>query len=374
MVSYSNSAQGQTDDSNQLLQNSEANVGNTSEDRISASPEISLDKEPAPPLTRLTDRRYNHKTHLKGSKLSPTIVSAPVTGIESGVSGIENRIRKLTENLKGESPEIMREATYELRLLAKDEENRILIASCEAITPLVDLLLSEDLTIQENAVTALLNLSISDNNKLIIASAEAIEPLIHVLRTGTPEARENSAATLTSLSKFQENKIKIGNSGAIGPLVDLLGNGTPQGKKDAATALFNLSTATENRAGIVSSGAVKHLIDLMDPATGMVDRATVVLANIATIPEGRTAIAQAGGIPLLVEAIELSSPRGKENAAAALSHFCSDSNKYCREVLEEGAGPPLVALSMSGTARAKEKAFKILGHLRNLQRVYGRRV
>ncbi|XP_074306477.1 U-box domain-containing protein 4-like [Silene latifolia] len=259
-------------------------------------------------------------------------------------SGIETHIRKLTEDLKA-------------RLLAKDDHNRILIASCGDITVLVELLFSTDMIIQENSVTALLNVSLTDtdNNRLMIANSEAIEVLVHVLRTGTNRARENSAATIISLTKFEDNKIRIGKSGAIGPLVDLLENGTLQGKKDAATALFNLSTATVNSSSIIESGAVKHLIGLMDPALGMVDRATVVLANLATVPEGRTVIAQAGGIPLLVEAIELGSPRGKENAAAALSHFCLDSNKYCRKVLDEGAGPPLVALSLSGTPRAKEK-------------------
>ncbi|XP_074308815.1 U-box domain-containing protein 4-like [Silene latifolia] len=368
MVSYSDLVPEQTGDSTQLLQNSETD-DKMIKDRIPASTEITPHKDPVS-LTTITDLRQNRKTRLKQLKPSPVIISAMVNDTRSGA---ETHVRKLTEDLKSESPEIIREAAFELRLLAKDEGNRILIPSCGAITVLVDLLFSPDLIIQENAVTAILNLSISDNNKLMIANSGAIEALVHVLRTGTPGARENSAATLTSLTKFDDNKIRIGKSGAIGPLVDLLENGTLQGKKDAATALFNLSTATVNRSSIIESGAVKHLIGLMDPALGMVDRATVVLANLATVPEGRTAIAQAGGIPLLVEAIELGSPRGKENAAAALSHFCSDSNKYCRKVLDEGAGPPLVALSLSGTPRAKEKAIKTLSHLRNLQRVYGSR-
>ncbi|KAL9229806.1 hypothetical protein vseg_005235 [Gypsophila vaccaria] len=341
-------------------------------DQRPATAEINLVEEPIA-LSSLSNERRNREVRLKPSKLSPNIVSTRVTDMRNGA--IETHVRELVETLKCTSLENVREATSELRLLAKDDENRILVASYGGIAPLVELLLSTDLMTQEHAVTALLNLSISDNNKMMIANADAIGPLIHVLRTGSPEARENAAATLSSLSKFDPNKTEIGSSGAIGPLVELLVNGSLQGKKDAATALYNLSQATENRSSIVNSGAVKHLIDLMDPATGLVDRATVILANLATIPEGRTAIAQAGGIPLLVEAVELGSPRGKENAAAALWLFCSDSksNRYCKRVLEEGGRPPLVALSISGTARAKEKAIKILDHLRNLQRAYARR-
>jgi HEAT repeat protein len=225
---------------------------------------------------------------------------------------------------------------------------------------LVGLLHSPDAKIQENAVTALLNLSINDNNKIAIANADAVDPLIHALETGNPEAKENAAATLFSLSVIEENKVRIGRSGAVKPLVDLLGNGTPRGKKDAATALFNLSILHENKGRIVQADAVRHLVDLMDPAAGMVDKAVAVLANLATIPEGRTAIGQARGIPALVEVVELGSARGKENAAAALLQLCTNSNRFCSIVLQEGAVPPLVALSQSGTPRAREKVCHLI--------------
>ncbi|KAH9605551.1 hypothetical protein KSS87_014727 [Heliosperma pusillum] len=358
MVLHSDLAVEDTVETDQHLPRLEAdalsNVGMPSNDQRPASAETTPPKHPVS-LSKIADKRYNRKIRLRPSKLSPIIMPIPDTG--SYTAAIETHVRKLVENLKNTSLETIIEAAFELRLMAKDEDNRILIASCDGINPLIELLRSLDLTIQEHAVTALLNLSISDNNKIIIANSDAIEPLIHVLQTGTPEARENAAATFSSLCKFDEINIRIGSSGGIVPLVELLANGSPQGKKDAATALFNLSTVTENKLGIAKSGAVKHLIDLMDPTMGLVDRATVVLANIATIPEGRSAIAQGGGIPLLVEAIELGSPRVKENAAAALWLFCSDSksNRYSRRLLEEGAAPPLVALSTSGTARAKEK-------------------
>ncbi|KAJ1703802.1 hypothetical protein LUZ63_003581 [Rhynchospora breviuscula] len=298
----------------------------------------------------------------QSDRLVPRIVPSPSAESRPDLAEVETKVRKLIEDLKSDSVDIQRAAAMELRLLAKHNmENRIVIANCGAIAPLVGLLHSADLGTQEHAVTALLNLSINDNNKIAIASAEAIEPLIHVLQTGNPEAKENSAATLFSLSVIEENKVRIGRSGAIAPLVELLGNGTPRGKKDAATALFNLSIFHENKARIVQAGAVRHLVDLMDPAAGMVDKAVAVLANLATIPEGRNAIGQNDGIPLLVEVVELGSARGKENAAAALLHLCTNSNRFCSQVLQEGAVPPLVALSQSGTPRAKEKVSVIDG-------------
>ncbi|KAG2576220.1 hypothetical protein PVAP13_6NG014617 [Panicum virgatum] len=248
------------------------------------------------------------------------IISSSSMDARSDLSAIENQVRKLIEDLRSDSVDVQRSAASELRLLAKHNmENRIVIANCGAVN----------------------------------------------LLTGNPEAKENSAATLFSLSVIEENKVRIGRSGAIKPLVDLLGNGTPRGKKDASTALFNLSILHENKGRIVQADAVKHLVELMDPAAGMVDKAVAVLANLATIPEGRTAIGQARGIPALVEVVELGSARGKENAAAALLQLCTNSNRFCSIVLQEGAVPPLVALSQSGTPRAREKAQALLSYFRS---------
>ncbi|KAE8704121.1 U-box domain-containing protein 4 [Hibiscus syriacus] len=368
----SDSPQGAVGDANETSEthltayNSDVSGEVKSDSQPTVSSVVSQREPEFPP--RLVEARSRSQTIWRrpSERFIPRIVSSP--GVENGadLSGIETQVKKLVDDLKSTSVDNQREATTQLRLLAKhNTDNRIIIANCGAITLLVDLLRSPDTKIQENTVTALLNLSINDNNKTAIADANAIEPLIHVLETGSPEAKENSAATLFSLSVIEDNKVKIGRSGAIEPLVDLLGNGTPRGKKDAATALFNLSIFHENKARIVQAGAVRHLVDLMDPAAGMVDKAVAVLANLATVPEGRNAIGQEGGIPVLVEVVELGSVRGKENAAAALLQLCTTSGRFCSMVLQEGAVPPLVALSQSGTPRAREKAQALLTYFRS---------
>jgi len=359
MVAETNLAQRLSGDANQVSQSSTVNSPDSSgELREEPAGLISSSRREPEFGMRIMDHRSRNQSIWRRSseRLLPRIVPTPSNETRSDLSETEAQVKKLVEDLKSDSIEAQREATAQLRLLAKHNmDNRIVIANCGAISLLVDLLQSTDPKTQENAVTALLNLSINDNNKIAIANANAIEPLIHVLQTGTPEARENSAATLFSLSVVEENKARIGRSGAIGPLVDLLRDGTPRGKRDAATALFNLSIFHENKARIVHAGAVRYLVELMDPAAGMVDKAVAVLANLATIPEGRTAIGQAGGIPVLVEVVELGSARGKENAAAALLQLCTTTSRFCSMVLQEGAVPPLVALSQSGTPRAKEK-------------------
>lgn len=279
-----------------------------------------------------------------------------------------SHVKKLIEDLHSQSIEMQTTAAEELRLLTKhNNENRIIVGQCGAVTPLLLLLYSDVKVTQEHAVTALLNLSINEDNKVLIMEAGVIEPLIHVLNTGNDSAKENSAATLFSLSVIENNKARIGRSGAVKALVDLLASGTLRGKKDAATALFNLSIFHENKARIVQAGAVKFLVQLMEDAEGMVDKAVALLSNLSTIHEGRLEIARAGGIPLLVEIVETGSQRGRENAASILLQLCLYSTKLCTLVLQEGAVPPLVGLSQSGTPRAREKAQQLLSHFRNMR-------
>ncbi|KAH9304416.1 hypothetical protein KI387_008820, partial [Taxus chinensis] len=271
---------------------------------------------------------------------------------------LEVVVKSLVEDLNaGKSIESQRNAAAELRLLAKNKmENRVMIGRAGAIKPLVFLLHSIDPQTQENIVTALLNISLCDSNKTEITSAGAIKPLIHVLKTGTSVAKQNAACTLLSLSLVDENKISIGASGAIPPLVTLLINGSSRGKKDAATTLYTLSSVHQNKDRVIRAGAIKPLVDLMaDSSSGMVDKAVVVLSNLASVPDGKNAIVDAGGIPVLVEILEGGSQKGKEYATATLLHICADSYLYRTLVSREGAIPPLVELSQSGTTRAKHK-------------------
>ncbi|KAK4776013.1 hypothetical protein SAY87_023974 [Trapa incisa] len=330
---------------------------------------LGTNRESEFPPQMTVSRSQNHIiSRLPSEGSSPGIFPVSAAEAKPDISGIEIKVKMLVEDLQNGSLESQRQSTAELRLLAKDVDNRIVIANCGAVNVLIGMLNSHDASVQENAVTAILNLSINEKNKAAIASAHAIEPLIHVLKTGSPEARENSAAALYSISVTEDSKVRIGRSGAIAPLVDLLGNGTPRGKKDAVRALLNLSFVHENKVRIVKEGAVKYLVGLMVPDAGIVDKAVAVLANLAKILEGRIEICREGGIPLLVDVVELGSARGKENATSALLHLCTNNSKYCSVVLQEGALPPLVALSQFGTPRAKEKAHALIKHLRDQRR------
>ncbi|OIT19167.1 u-box domain-containing protein 1 [Nicotiana attenuata] len=139
---------------------------------------------------------------IKKCKKAIDYVSATKAAIYAGKIPVEFLVGKLATG----SPDIQRQATSELRLLAKTGmDNRRIIAQSGAIPFLMTLVGSRDIRIRKNAVTPLLNLSIHENNKILIMSAGVIDSLIEVLQCGkTMEARENATASIFSLFVIDE--------------------------------------------------------------------------------------------------------------------------------------------------------------------------
>ncbi|XP_019192466.1 PREDICTED: U-box domain-containing protein 1-like [Ipomoea nil] len=265
------------------------------------------------------------------------------------------------------SPDIQRQAAYELRLLAKTGmDNRRTIAEAGAIPFLVTLLSSHDPRLQENAVTALLNLSIHENNKILIMSAGAMDTIIHVLQSGkTMEARENAAAAIFSLSIIDDYKVIIGSRPtAIPALVGLLGEGTTAGKRDAATALFNLALYDVNKVNVVLAGAVPLLINLlMDDKAGITDDALAVLALLLGCSEGLKEIRKSRVfVPLLVDLLRFGSSKGKENSITLLLGLCKDGGEEVagKLLMNPRSIPSLQQLAANGSLRARRKADALL--------------
>ncbi|KAI4306478.1 hypothetical protein L6164_029752 [Bauhinia variegata] len=265
------------------------------------------------------------------------------------------------------SPDIQRQAAYELRLLAKTGmDNRRIIAEAGAIPFLVTLLGSNDPRIQEHAVTAFFNLSIFDNNKLLIMAAGAVDSILEVLESGkTMEARENAAAAIFSLSMVDDFKVTIGaRPRAIPSLVRLLREGTPVGQKDAIAALFNLAVYNPNKVGIIYAGTVPLLMDLlMDDKAGITDDSLAVLALLMGCCQGLEQIRDSKVlVPLLIDLLRFGSAKGKENSITLLLGLCKEEGELvARRLLANPRSiPSLQSLAADGSLRARRKADALL--------------
>lgn len=270
---------------------------------------------------------------------------------------LQPTVKLCVDGLQSSSIALKRSAAAKLRLLAKHRaDNRAVIGETGAVPVLIPLLRCSDPITQEHAVTALLNLSLHESNKTLITNAGGVKSLIYVLKTGTETSKQNAACALLSLALIDENKLSIGACGAIPPLVALLINGSTRGKKDALTTLYKLCSVKLNKERAVSAGAVRPLVRVVgEEGTGLVEKAMVVLSSLAAIEMGREAIVEEGGIGAFVEAIEDGSDKGKEFAVLTLVQLCGESVTNRGLLVREGAIPPLVALTQTGTAKAKHK-------------------
>ncbi|CAA2933771.1 U-box domain-containing 17 [Olea europaea subsp. europaea] len=271
----------------------------------------------------------------------------------------------LVEQLANGTAKAKTVAAREIRLLAKSgRENRACVAEAGAIPFLKTLLSSSDAFAQENSVTAMLNLSIYDKNKSRIMDIEGcLGSIVEVLRSGhTTEARENAAATLFSLSAVHDYKKQIAEEdGAVEALAGLLIEGTPRGKKDAVTALFNLSTHTENCVRMIESGAMTALVGALG-CECVSEEAAGALALIVRQPVGAEAVGnEEMAVAGLIGMMRCGTPRGKENAVAALLELCRSGGSVATERVRKA--PELAGLLQSllftGTKRARRKAVSL---------------
>ncbi|KAI3745277.1 hypothetical protein L1987_58388 [Smallanthus sonchifolius] len=291
--------------------------------------------------------------------------------MSEGQNAFIDEVSLLVQNMSSSQLSTQSQAVEKIRMLSKEHpENRILIANCGAIPPLVKLLYSPNQKVKEHSVTALLNLSLDEANKRLIAREGAIPAVIEVLQTGTDEARENSAATLFSLSMLNENKVMIGCLKGIPPLVKLLQHGSIRGKKDAATALFNLSLNQSNKTRAIKAGIIEPLLHLLkDKSLGMVDEALSILSLLAKQPEGQTGIGQLSVIETLVGFVKDGTPKNKECATAVLLELGLNNSSLILAALQYGVYDHLVELSKSGTSRAQRKANALLQQMTKCEHI-----
>uniref|UniRef100_A0A7N0V036 RING-type E3 ubiquitin transferase n=1 Tax=Kalanchoe fedtschenkoi TaxID=63787 RepID=A0A7N0V036_KALFE len=291
---------------------------------------------------------------------------------DSTTTELKQEISSLVQGLSTCHIDGKRKAISKLRKLSKENpENRVVIANCGGIPPLVKHLSHPESKIQEETVTALLNLSINEANKRLIGAEGAIPGIIKILQTGTtPEARENSAAALFSLSMLDENKEMIGSAKGVPPLVALLKHGSPRGKKDAATALFNLSLSQANKSRAVRAGIIPPLLRILkDKSLNMVDEALSILLLLASHPEGLREMGTLPFIENLVAIIRDGTPKNKECATSLLLALGLNNSSLTLAALQYGVYDHLMEIRSSGTNRAQRKASSLLQHMSNCEHI-----
>ncbi|KAK8476151.1 hypothetical protein V6N13_128034 [Hibiscus sabdariffa] len=265
------------------------------------------------------------------------------------------------------------EAARDVRkvVMKSSGKTRSKFAAAGVIPPLVSMLSGPNLDARQASLLALLNLAVrNERNKVNIVTAGAVPPLVELLKLQNNGLRELATAAMLTLSAAAPNKSAIASSGAAPFLVQILSSGSVQGKVDAVNALHNLSTCKENSVPILDAKAVSPLINLLKECkkySKFAEKTTALLESLSKSEEGRVAITETdGGILTLVETVEDGSLLSTQHAVGALLSLCeSCREKYRDLILNEGAIPGLLRLTVEGTNIARERARTLLDLLRD---------
>lgn len=198
--------------------------------------------------------------------------------------------------------------------------------------------------------------------------------LLNLLQSRSEAVAELSVAAILILSSCSANRPEIASSQTIGTLTEIIGRTghSVQAKLDAISTLQNLTKLGQTVPLIVAQGGVSSLVEFMiswEKSSEAVEKAAMLLETVVESSEDaldKTATSSSR-IRALVEVIEDGTPQGKEHGAAVLLLTCR--RKGCRElILQEGAIPGLLQLSVDGTRRARAIAEKLLLLLRDRDR------
>ncbi|PWA39196.1 ARM repeat superfamily protein [Artemisia annua] len=284
----------------------------------------------------------------------------------------------ISDKLKnGDDLEMKIEAAREIRSMIRNRNNsgeqiRSKFGGAGVIKPLVGMLSLENDDAVEVSLLALLNLaSKNKRNKEEIVTYGAISSLVNILKfQNTSNLGELAIAAILTLSASSNNKAAIVNSEAIPLLIQIISSGTIQGRADAVNALHNLATSKQEPTIILDTIATSPLIGILKECkkySKFAERATALIEIISKSQEGINAITNAeDGILTLVETVEGGSLVSKEHALSVLLTLCiSSRSKYRELILNEGAIPGLLRLTIDGTHQGQSKAKMLLGLLRD---------
>ncbi|CAN6878084.1 unnamed protein product [Brassica oleracea] len=236
-----------------------------------------------------------------------------------------------SELLTNGDEEMVYRALREIRVLTKTGSfNRSCLVEAGCVSPLLNLLTSEDSRIQESAMAGLLNLSKHVAGKDEIAG-EGLGIIVEILNEGAKtETRLYAASALFYLSSVEDYSLLIGEHPDAIPGLMRIVTGDEYGdsaKRNALLAVMGLLMQSENHWRVLAAGAVPALLDLLrDEETGgeLTADCLATLAKLAEYPDGTIGVIRRGGLKLAVKILSSSevSPGVKQHCVGLVLNLC----------------------------------------------------
>ncbi|KAF7838345.1 U-box domain-containing protein 19-like [Senna tora] len=265
---------------------------------------------------------------VKSQSPSRDIAKTAVAGSPAAAHAIQFLSWFLARRLVFGTNEQRNKAAYEVRLLARSNLfNRSCLVQVGAVSPLVNLLETDERSTQENAIAALLKLSKHNRGKEAIMENRGIAPILKVLKNGkSSESRQIAAAIIFYLSSVKQYRKTIGeNPETIPSLVQLIKEGTTCGKKNAIVAIFGLLLHPTNHQRVLEANVVPELVKILSSSEreDLVTDSLAVLAALAEKSKGAEAILKASALGLISRLLQCTTRHeGREHCVSILLSLC----------------------------------------------------
>lgn len=185
-------------------------------------------------------------------------------------------------------------------------------------------------------------------------------------------AAEEALSILEILSAKKPFQQSFAASGALYSIQKILQSENREIQRPALKILIHLSSNYDLCSLIFSSGFITELVPLLKD-TKLAKYSLLILQNLCNIEAARVSITETNGcIVSIAELLDTGTHEEQEHAVSILLTLCSQSDKYCHLLLEEGFNviSPLVIISINGNEKAKARARELLRLVKDVSSVY----
>lgn len=180
------------------------------------------------------------------------------------------------------------------------------------------------------------------------------------------ELATEAVCIIEILSHYQYCRTKIAASGVISSIIQVLEVQISELYEPAIRILYNLSLDNEIQAYIVATDFLCKLVPYFEDSS-LARYCITILKSLCNHEAVRVSVAETDGcIASIARMLEMDSTENQEHAVDILLSLCSQRDRYCRLVMDEGVIPSLVSISINGNERGKASAMELLRLFRDV--------
>lgn len=180
------------------------------------------------------------------------------------------------------------------------------------------------------------------------------------------EVATEAVCIIEVLSHYKHCRTRIASSGVISSIIQVLEVQIRELYEPAIRILYNLSLDNEIQTCIVATDFISKLVPYFEDSS-LARYCITILKSLCNHEAVRVSVAETDGcIASIARMLEADSSENQEHAVFVLLSLCSQRDRYCQLVMDEGVIPSLVSISINGNEKGKASAMELLRLFRDV--------